>query len=165
MSLTQRIKDRKKGILRSWFQEVLDSFPKQSQALIANNSDRFANPIGFTLNDAIAEIYAGVVGEKTLEDIRPALERITKLRAIQDKQNPGQLGFLYGLKKILRTQCGAFERGFDDVEGLLEIEDRIDEIILLALEIYVQSREKIYELQVNELQNKTYMMRRLQGDA
>ena len=164
MSLIERIKEKKNGIQRSWFQEVLNSFPKQSQSLIASNADRFANPIGFTLNDAISEIFAAVVGEKSLEDIAPALERIIKLRAVQDKQNPGQLVFLHALKKIVRKQCGAFEEGFAEVEALLALEDRIDEIILRALEIYVLSREKILELQVNEIMNKTHTLRRLQGD-
>lgn len=156
--------DRKK-ILREWYQEVLGSFPKQSHALIASNTDRFANPIGFTLNDAIAEIFSALVGDKSLDEIAPALERIIKLRAIQGGREAAQLGFLLSLKRIVRERCGAYSAEFTEVGALLEIEDRMDEILLRAYEIYVRSRELILELQVNEIKNKTHMMRRLSGEA
>ena len=143
----------------------MESFPKQSRYLIANDADRFANPMGFTLNDGIKEILSALVGEKTLDEIEPALGQLIKLRAIQDNREGNQLSFLYALKKIVRTQCKAYSKGFTAVRELLELEDRIDLIILRAQEIYVLSREKILELQVNEIKNKTYSLRRLSGEA
>lgn len=165
MSLGKKLIGDRKKILKEWYQEVLGSFPKQSHALISSNTDRFANPIGFTLNDAIAEIFSALVGDKSLDEIAPALERIIKLRAIQGGRESAQLGFLLALKRIVRERCGAYSSGFSEVGALLEIEDRMDEILLRAYEIYVRSRELILELQVNEIKNKTHMMRRLSGEA
>ena len=56
-------------------------------------------------------------------------------------------------------------KGFTDYEGLFEIEGRLDQIILKAHKIYVQAREKIMELKVNENNNKTYSLRKLSGEA
>ena len=160
----QLIRDRKK-IQRQWFQDVLEGFPKQSRYLIAGDEDRFTNPIGFTLNEGIEEVYAAVSGEKTVEEIDEGLSRLIKFKAVQKKdEQTGDLDFLVSLKRIIRKACGVEKAGFNDYQALMDIEDRIDRIILKAHNIFVASREKILELQVNEMKNKTYSLRRLSGE-
>ncbi len=161
LSLSQRIKGERKKIQRLWFQEVLEIYPKQSRSLIGGVADRFSNPIGFTLSEGIEEIFSVLVGEKSLAEIDPALERLIKLRALQEADQAGPLGFLFSLKKIVRKSCGAYSSQFTEFGELLELEDRIDGIIRKAHGIYVQAREKILQLQVNEMKNKTYMFRKL----
>lgn len=161
MDLNQQIMGKRKKILRLWYQEVLECFPKQSRVLIASNADRFSNPIGFTLGEGIEEIFSFLVGEKSLPEIDSALGRLIKLKAIQEVRDTNQLAFLFSLKRIVRENCGAYSKGFSEIRELLEIESRLDQIVQKAYEIYVQSREKILELQVNEIKNKTYMFRRL----
>lgn len=165
MSLLEKVKGDRSKILRRWLDALLDSFPKQSRLMISAESDRFSNPIGFTLHEAIDEVFRALVGEKTLEEIDLALGRLVKLKAIQEDHADGKLGALIELKRIIRESCGAYSARFSSITELLEIEDRVDEIILRAYQIYVQSREKILDLQINEIKNKTYMMRRMSGEA
>ena len=164
MSLSEQIIGKRTKIIRLWFKEVLECFPKQSRIMIANNSNHFSNPIGYTLREGIDEIFSFAVGEKSLEEIDLGLGRLIKLKAIQEVQDANPLLFLFALKKIVRENCGAHSSQFSEIKELLEIESRLDHIIQKAYEIYVQSREKILELQVNEIKNKNYMFRRLAGE-
>ena len=164
MSLLAQLKEDRVKIHRAWFQEILDSFPRQSRGLIADGKDRFSNPMGHTLNDGILEILSALLGEKTLEEAEPAVAQLIKLRAVQKEQKENPVEFLFALKKIVRKNSGAYGRKFTQVGELLEIEDRLDAIILRALEIFVESREKLLELRVNEMRNKTHMFLRMAGE-
>ena len=170
MSLAETIRGNKTRILGRWFQVALETYPQQSRFLIGKDGDRFANPIGFTLNDALAEIFDVLMADKEQEALLPALERLVKLRAVQDKSTREQeegrpLAFLLDLKKIVRDVCGVGNGGFTAVSELLALEDRIDQVILRAHEIFYHSRAKLLELQVIEMRNKTYMLRKLAGEA
>ena len=164
MSLKDQIRERKGKILKQWYQEVLESYPPQARIMIQSTADRFDNPIGFTLHDGIREILAALIDEKTLEEIDPALALVIKLKAIQEKTDSSPMDFLYTLKRIIREHCGAYSGSFTAVKELLELEDRIDQIMERAQSIFVDSREKLLELQVNEMKNKTHMLRRMAGD-
>ena len=165
MSPSDRIRKDRTKILKKWFHEVLESYPKQSRSMIALESDRFANPMGSTLNDGVEAILSVAIGDKSFEEAELSIERLIKLKAIQEGQNGGQLDFLFSLKKLLRQHLGVDAGKVEDLREFFEIEDRIDHITKTATSIFILSREKILELQVSEIKNKTYMMRRLTGEG
>jgi len=167
--LVQLVREKKTKIMGRWFQVMLDAYPQQSRFLIGKDSDHFANPIGYTLNEALEEIFAVLAEEKPLADIQLALERLVKLRAVQDtsaqeQQGENPLAFLLALKKIVREFCGAYQPGFTATGELLALEDRMDQVLLQALAIFSHSKEKLLELQVSEMRNKTFMLRRMAGE-
>jgi len=174
MSLAKRMQERRAAILGRWQREVLESFPRQSRKLIAAGEDRFANPLGFALRDGVEEVFSFVAGEKPWDAIEPALERLVKLKAVQQTHGQGPLEFLFSLKTIVREACGVgtgggiagepLERAPSDLEQWLVLEERFDRVIRAGAAAFVQAREKILELQVNEMRNKTYMLRRLAGE-
>jgi hypothetical protein len=164
MNLVERMQEQRVAILRRWLQEVLECFPQPARAFIAGGEDRFSNPLGFTLSAGVEEIFSFVAGEKPLGEIAPALERLVKMRAIQQTRASEPLGFLFGLKRIVRDVCEVDTRADLGLEQWLALEERIDAVVRASLATYVRARETILELQVNEIRNQTYMLRRLAGD-
>lgn len=176
VSFAKRMQEQRAAILARWQREVLESFPRQSRKLIAAGQDRFANPLGFALREGVEEVFSFVAGEKPWDEIESALERLVKLRAVQETGGQGPLEFLFALKTILREACGVGTSGDgaggeprglspSDLEQWLVLEERIDRVIQAGVAAFVRAREKILELQVNEMRNKTYMLRRLAGEA
>lgn len=161
MGLVQRIVEKKAEILRIWHQKALKGFPVQSRLLIASNTDRFANPIGFTLQDSIGEIFAFLFSDGTAEKMEESLSRLVKLRAVQDPGSNEGVEFLLVLKMVVRDQCGASSAKFTEHAELREIEDQIDQILVKAHRIFVDSRELIAELKVNEMRRKTHGLRKI----
>ncbi len=164
MNLNEQILRKRTKIVRLWYGHLLESYPRQSRKFIALDTDRFANPIGFTLSDGVERVFDHLLGGRDIEEIEESLAQIVKLRAIQEGSHANALEFLLALKKIIREQCGVNSSAFTQVDELLAIEDRIDEVFLLAHELYVRSRESIAELKVNEMRNKTYMLRKMVGE-
>lgn len=165
MKFSQKIQQEKLEIFRLWYQTMLDSFPRKSRGLITINQDRFTNPMGYTLYEGMRQILETVVNLSPIEELDEALGKIIKVKAIQEKQPNDGLDFLFALKKIIRARCDALSGQFTENEALFEMEDQIDSIILKAHVIFVESREKISQLKVSEVEKRTHMLRRIVGDA
>ncbi len=165
MEFLHKIQQEKPEILREWYEIVIDSFPQKSRRIITLNEDRFTNPMGYTLHEGMQQILETVVSQSSPADLDEALGKIIKVKAIQDKQPNDGLEFLFALKKVIRQYGNAFSENFTENRALFEVEDLIDLIILKAHLIFVESREKISELKVREVEKKTHMLRRLVGEV
>ena len=163
MEFEQQIQRFKAKILKEWYESIIGSFPQKSRRLIGLNEDRFQNPMGFTLYEGIRTILETVVNKLPVEGLEEALGQIIKIKAIQEKQPADGLDFLFDLKKIIRSNCDVLAEDFSENKALFELEDLIDSIILKAHIIFVESREKISELKVEEMAKKTYMLKRVAG--
>ena len=161
MGLVQRIAEKKAEVVKQWHQTALKGFPKQSRLLLASNSDRFSNPIGFTLQDSIDAIFAFLFCEGSAEEMETSLGRLVKLKAVQDPGSNDALEFILPLKGIVREQAGVGSSKFQNHAELFAIEDQIDQILLKAHRIFVESRELISQLKVNEMRNKTHGLRKI----
>ncbi|MEW6715073.1 MAG: RsbRD N-terminal domain-containing protein, partial [Nitrospirota bacterium] len=68
------------------------------------------------------------------------------------------LSFLFLLKKVIRAEVSNEAREYHLFDELSAIESRIDELVNISFDIYMQCREKIYELKANEMRNWTYRL-------
>jgi hypothetical protein len=89
------------------------------------------------------------------EEVRQFLDGIIRIRAVQDFSPAEAVDFVFLLKLVTREVIRAELRNERLVLELLGFESRIDKLGLLAFTIYVQCREKIFELRANELKNRT----------
>lgn len=164
MSLCERIRGNRTKILKQMLKEVLETYPDQARPLIAIGSDRFGNPLGATLSEGVEEIFEVVADLKSIDEIDLPLERMFKLKAIQEGKTNESLDFLFSLKTIIRNDCKADVHDPDEIKEWLEIEERIDQIVKRGLQVFITSREKLLELQVAELKHRTYSLRKLSGE-
>jgi hypothetical protein len=96
-------------------------------------------------------------------NVRPLLERIVRIQAVQDF-TPGQaVGFLFRFKPVLREVWK--EEGHDRLTAadLTRLESRIDEMALLAFDLYMECREQMYEIQAKEARRRLYLLERMHG--
>lgn len=77
-----------------------------------------------------------------------ALTDILSVRAVQDFTPSEAVRFIPALKEIVREIAGE--------ETTAPVEARIDELLLLAFDIYMERREKIFGLRVRELKSGIY---------
>ncbi|MDD5205149.1 MAG: hypothetical protein PHS17_06990, partial [Desulfobacterales bacterium] len=63
------------------------------------------------------------------------------------------VGFLFSLKAIIRSELESEIRKNDLSEELTRLEDRVDDLVLLAFDIYMKCKEKVFEIRVNEAKN------------
>jgi hypothetical protein len=74
-----------------------------------------------------------------------------RIRAVQDFLPSKAIGFVFLLKRVIQEELGreVRERGLG--EELLDFERQIDDLALLAFDVYMQCREKIFEVRIREV--------------
>lgn len=69
---------------------------------------------------------------------------------------------MFALKKIIRMQFTA--EIMSCLDEIIVIENRIDDMALLAFDLYVQCREQIYELKTKEISRMNFLSERMQSN-
>ncbi|MCX6635381.1 MAG: RsbRD N-terminal domain-containing protein, partial [Acidobacteria bacterium] len=101
-----------------------------------------------------------IVGEMDQARITAALDAIMRIRAVEDHTASQAVAFLFLLKEVLREKSPAAD--------LAAFENRIDRMALLAFDLYMKCREKIYEIKAEEAKRRVYLLERVslkRGDA
>lgn len=152
------LSERRAAIAKRWLEAILQTYPAETSRFLAKERDPIANPVGQTFAREVGPIVDGLVscGGVDREVFEPHLDPIVRIRTVQDFQAYEALSFILVLKGVVREAL-APELGEEPElgAGLLELEGRIDRLLLLAFDIYLGCKEKLYEIRVNEMKRRT----------
>jgi hypothetical protein len=142
----------------------METYPPESSEVFEYSGDRFRNPVGFTIRDEVEHIFNELAGEMDTDSLNSALENIIRIRAVQGFPPSEAISFVFLLKKAIReeitkdgfeginnTKPGSSDKETETLKGLLQLEEKIDRIALLAFDIYMKCREKIHEIRLKEI--------------
>ncbi|MCF8107425.1 MAG: RsbRD N-terminal domain-containing protein [Desulfohalobiaceae bacterium] len=163
-SLNDLFSRDRKFLIKAWVEKALATYPPKTSEIFKNQKDQFANPVGATLNRSLEGIFDQLLLETSTEDVHSHVEGLVKVRAVQDFTPSGAVSFLLDLKKIIRRRCGReiSESGLEP--ALFAFEERIDLVCLLAFDLFMKQREKIWQLRSQELQQRaSYLLRKKAG--
>ena len=153
-------------IVDAWVEAALAHYGATTVCFLKCEQDAFANPFGVTLRNSPTAIFQSLSQELQDHQVGPYLDEIIKVQAIQDLAPSQALGFLFGIKEIIRRELGA---RLNEPGLLLEViwmDERVDQLVLMAFDIYMRRREKLYELRVEDVKrNVSALYRRLQGGS
>jgi len=154
MDLENFLINNRSNIIKKWRGVILASYPEGSQRFLAKEKSRFANPVGHVIDRDIETLYDELVKGEVIDKITSCLDNIIRIRAVQDFKPSHAISFVLGLKKIVREELegSPVENG---LWGQLQaFETRVDEVVLLAFDIFSQCRQKICDIRVNEVKNQ-----------
>lgn len=159
MGLEQFLAEDKPALAKAWFDLILGTYPPETSALLQKDKNQFANPVGYTLSQSLSGIIDEMLGEFDHEKVLPLVDQVVRVRAIQDFSPAQAVGFVFLLKKIVRNRAeeGIREKRVSPNE-ILAFESKIDQLALMAFNVYTGCREKLYELRVNEVKNRTFRL-------
>jgi hypothetical protein len=75
---------------------------------------------------------------------------------VQDFTASQATAFVLKLKEILRDCLADELQDALRLKELLAFESRIDQLSLMAFDVYMECREKVYEIAANETRNQTF---------
>jgi hypothetical protein len=142
----------KEDIAELWLRRVLRSYPSQSAEFLATERDPFRNPVGSTIRGALGILLDELLLGMDRSRLDGALDSIMQIRAIQDLPPSGALEFLFQLKDILHHQVSGADRKL--------LDGRIDDLALLAFDLYVKYRERTYQAKANEARRRVFVLER-----
>lgn len=148
---------RKSALLAEWLAQTLASYPEPARHFLAQEKDRFRNPVGYTLREGLASLVEELLGGMDPDRLRNALEGIVRVRAVQDMPPREALAFLPALKAIARR---FWEQSGPGAKLLATLDRRVDEALLLAVELYVRCREQMAEIKLAEVRRRYFVAER-----
>lgn len=149
MDIQSLLANRKADLIKEWRNVIIASYPKDSQSFLKGKS-QFANPVGFVINNEIETLYDEFIKEDgDVEKIASCLENIIRIRAVQDFKPSQAVSFVMELKDVVR---GVLKE--EDSAELKDFDRRMDQMTLLAFDIYAKCRQRLFEIRVNEVKNQ-----------
>ena len=132
------------AISERWRAAIIQTYPGLTAGFLQQEKDPFRNPVGAALREGIPCLVAELFGAMDPGKVSQALEGIVRIRAIQDFSPRQAVGFVFELRDILKDVLPA------SAEQLGELHKRIDEMALVAFEVFMRCREQVYEVRLSE---------------
>ncbi len=156
MSLEAILSQRKKNIVKKWFDLVVETYPEDTSNFLKGQKDPFANPVGNTTIQGLRALFDELLSEMNFKTAATLLDPIIKIRAVQNFSPSQATGFVLALKKIIRENIKTEINEKQIINDLFQLELKIDELSLIAFDIYMQCRERVFQLKANEVGNRTF---------
>ncbi len=148
--------EKETKILAAWTDLVLNVYPAETVSFFKKKNDRFANPLGHTLQQGLVELFRALRDDADAKTITSVLERILLVRSLEQYAASQAVSFVLDLKRILR------EVGIKEVEDLDDVwvsfEKKVDSSALLAFDVYAACRERLFTARINELKSGRYII-------
>lgn len=157
MRLENLLKRKKAHLISKWFEELIGTYPPDTSGFLKRQGDAFANPVGQTSLKGLETLLDILLKNGDHDMVVSCLDPVIRIRAVQTIFSPSQaVGFIFSLKKIIRTELKKELGDIEFLKELYEFELKIDRIGLIAFDIFMVCREKIYDIKANEEKNKIY---------
>jgi hypothetical protein len=153
MGLRDILVQERERILENWLEGILRTYPAGGLAFLRGERDRFSNPVGYTLREETRVLLESLLEDTPREKVTASLEKILKIRAVQDFPPAQAVAFVFSLKHAVRETIGAAGPGVS--AELLALESRIDAMALAAFDQYMKCRERIFEVRIHEVKQRS----------
>ena len=154
--LVQILEQKKAEIAKKWFDLAAQTYAPDTAEFMKSKTDAFANPVGSTMLNGIKVLLDQLIHTMDPEIATSHLDPIIRIRAVQSFTPSQATAFILYLKKVLRENLKKELRDNQIAAELLELESKIDQLFLIAFDINMQCREKVYQISANETRNRTF---------
>ncbi len=161
--LSAALANRRGDIIQRWFERLIQTYPESTARFLSQEKDPFHNPVGHTLQQGLSTLFDGLIRSADVASLAPVLDSIVRIRAVQDFTAGQAIAFPFVLKQILRSEFAADSPRYFSEFAVLEA--RIDELALLAFDLFMKCREQICEIKVNEIKRRTFVPERAHQKA
>ena len=154
--LEQILERKKAAISKQWFDLTVQTYEPDTAEFMKSKTDPFANPVGSSLLKGLKVLLEQLIGTMDPKVITSYLDPIIRIRAVQNFTPSQATAFILFLKKIIREHLDKEIQDGRLAGELVALEFKIDQLCLMAFDIYSQCREKIHQISANETKNRTF---------
>ena len=158
MKLTKLLRDHREKILGLWVKRVVETYPPETAKFLLKQKDPFANPVGSQLVSGTADLFDAIVDGADDAGLAKALDGPIRLRAVQSFSPSEALSFVLLARQTVREVL-ADELGDGRCDKDLAVFDgRVERALLVAFDVYMGCREKMYSLRAQQAQDATWKL-------
>jgi hypothetical protein len=159
--LPEALVAKKSAIVKEWLARTLGTYPENTSRFLSQEKDPFRNPVGYTLRQALPALFERLVQGSDAATLSSLLDPILRIRAVQDFSAGQAVAFVFLLKRVMREVLGDETDSGTGGKGVTAMEARIDEMALLAFDLFMKCREQLYEIKASEAKRRLFMLERM----
>ena len=153
--LREILNKKKASIVHNWTELIFNSYPAEAVNFLSTKKNQFSNPIGYTVTTNTEKIFDELINDCDFDRIKFLLDDIIKIRAVQSFPPSQAVYFLLDLKKAIRDECKAELLDKSVSDELSNFELLIDKMLIIGFELYMEAREKVFKIRVNEIKSRS----------
>ncbi len=161
LSLRDLLTKHKATILENWYHLILETYPANTAAMMRKDKNQFTNPVGATLSREIEVLFKTLCAGSQDEECQSSLDSILKIRSVQDFSPSKAVGFIFLLKRAIGETLKNEICKESVMDEWMKFQSRIDDLALQAFDIYMDCREKICEIRINQAKTEKEMAFRM----
>lgn len=162
MTFWEQLAGQKEAVVEGWFARILDTYPPDAARLLRRERDRFQNPVGWTIRQTVGALFDELLAGVRRDRVTPHLESLLKIRAVQDYTPSQTCALFFLLKSEVRERLAAGASGVP--RELPDFESRIDALALVAFDVYMGCRERLFEIRAADAGRRAaLLLERAQG--
>lgn len=158
MELADRLAQARQEIVREWIRKTMEAYPTEALNVFKRNKDQFANPLPHIISKNIELLFDDFLNGVNAETTAPILAEIVRVRAVQDFTPSQALHFILELKTVVEKVLTDTSGESVSLSAWRSFEDEVDKLAMMGADLYINCREKLFEIRANEIKNQTHML-------
>jgi hypothetical protein len=151
--MLDHIEEHRDEILKRWVDHTIEGYPEETAKFLRSKTDPFANPVGAGLREGLAELLDGVMSGADPDELSSALDRVIRVRAVQEFAPSVAVNFIFDLKDLVRETVG--DTNANGEKSVDTIDNRIERLGLIAFDVYMGCREQMWAIRAQEIRNQS----------
>jgi hypothetical protein len=156
MDLAEGFRNHSEKIINKWVEYTLSTYT--SSGFFVKERDKFANPVGGNVREALGKLFLLLSKGSDSKECIPPLEQIMSIRSVQAFSPSQAVAPLNAVKHITRDVFAADKERKHLVNELYDFEFSVDLAVLAAFDIYMQYRERLYQVRINEIRSGSHIL-------
>ena len=156
MDISEALKNHREKIVNRWVEYTLSTY--KSSAFFLKEKDQFANPVGGNIRQALEKLFVLLAGNADSKEFVAPLEQIMHIRSVQEFTASQAVAPLHAVKHITREVISADKQSCQLVNDLYDFEFAVDLAVLAAFDIYMQCRERLYQVRIREIKSGAHIL-------
>ena len=156
LDLAEAFRNYREKIIDRWVDYALSTYGAAD--FFRREKDRFANPTGMTIRDGLEKLYDLLTRGADPKDFRGPVDQIVRLRAVQEFSPSQAIAPLNAVKHITRDLLSKDKERSVFVKDLYDFEFAVDLAVLAAFDIYMEARERLYQIRMRELKSGAHIL-------
>lgn len=148
------LREQTDTIVDRWAKAVLSSYASDAAEIFLKQQDPFANPVGNSVRNGTRGVFQAILNGMNPEELRSHLDSMVRIRAVQDFTPSQALAFVFALRPIVRDAIPQLETDPGLRGERTKLDRMIDGVALMAFEVYMECREELSALRVNEMKRQ-----------
>ena len=158
MNLKDLLQEKRAAIVTAWFESVVETYHEETRGPLRKQNAPFTNPVGFNTTQGLEGLFDGLLKGMMPAETSRFLDAIVRIRAVQDFAPSEAIRFIFRLKDVVRKELAEALQDPAISAELVPFEAAIDDLALFAFDLYLQCREKIYDIKAKEAQSATFRL-------